>query len=62
MKLKKNVLQAKTHIINNLAKKSKKFKSHKGPDEIKAKFEKKAESYVSEIQLIKVSSFILFRI
>ncbi|XP_077298604.1 uncharacterized protein LOC143919901 [Arctopsyche grandis] len=53
MKLKKYFVQAKTQIINSLSKKVKKFKSHKGADTLKEKIDKKVESIVAEILLLK---------
>ncbi|XP_038222082.1 glutamic acid-rich protein-like [Zerene cesonia] len=51
--LKKSLNQAKIHTIHKLTRKAKTFNEKKGPDKVKEKLKRKAESAVNEVLIIK---------
>ena len=52
--MRKNVRQARVHVVNKLAKEVKRLRERKGPENLQIKAQRKAERFLQEIKIIQV--------
>jgi hypothetical protein len=57
--MRKSVRQARVHVINKLTKEVKRLRERKGPETSQVKAKRKADRFLEEIKLLKVSNSLI---